>query len=38
MWLALRNIAEKWKSPPIAWHGAKAQFAVQFGNRFVMSS
>jgi putative transposase len=38
IWLALRNIAEKWKSPPIAWHAAKAQFAVQFENRFVMSS
>lgn len=35
IWLALRNIAEKWKNPPISWHAAKAQLAVQFEHRFV---
>lgn len=34
IWLALRNITSKWVSPPIAWAQAKAQFAIQFGDRF----
>jgi transposase-like protein len=34
IWLALRNITAKWKKPPIAWSQAKAQFAIQFGERF----
>jgi putative transposase len=37
IWLVLRNIAEKWKSPPISWHAAKAQFALQFEDRFVLN-
>jgi len=37
IWLALRNIAEKWKKPPITWHAAKAQLAIQFEDRFVLS-
>ncbi len=36
IWLALRYIVEGWKNPPIAWHAAKAQFAIQFGERFVI--
>jgi transposase-like protein len=34
IWLALRNITASWKNPPIAWAAAKAQFAIQFSNRF----
>jgi putative transposase len=37
IWLVLRNITEKWKSPPITWHAAKAQFALQFEERFILS-
>lgn len=37
IWLALRNITAKWNRPPIAWHAAKAQFAIHFEDRFVMS-
>ena len=37
VWLALRNVAEKWKNPPISWHAAKAQLAIQFEERFVLS-
>ncbi|VCU72609.1 Transposase, Mutator family [Pigmentiphaga humi] len=37
IWLALRQITQKWKSPPIAWHAAKAQFAIQFGERFSLT-
>lgn len=37
IWLALRNITAKWKNLPIQWHAAKAQFARQFEERFVMT-
>jgi putative transposase len=36
IYLALRNIEAKWKNPPIAWHQAKAQFAIHFEDRFVV--
>jgi putative transposase len=36
IWLALRNITAKWRNPPIAWAAAKAQFAIQFGERFSL--
>ena len=35
IWLALRNITEQWKRAPITWHAAKAQLAIQFGERFT---
>lgn len=35
IWLALQNISAKWKSPPIYWHAAEAQLAIQFEERFV---
>jgi transposase-like protein len=35
IWLALRYVTENWKRPPIAWQAAKAQLAIQFGERFV---
>ena len=28
------GITAKWKNPPIAWAHAKAQFAIQFADRF----
>jgi transposase-like protein len=34
IWLALRNIAQKWKKPPVSWSAAARQFAIQFGERF----
>jgi putative transposase len=37
IWLALRNITANWKRPPIAWQAAKAQLAIQFGERFVFN-
>ena len=37
IWLALRNITEKWKRPPIAWHAVKAQLAIQFGDRLTFN-
>ena len=33
----LRNITAKWKNPPREWHAAKAQFAIQFGDLFVLT-
>ena len=37
IYLALRNITAKWKKPPKEWHAAKAQFAIQFGDRFALT-
>ncbi len=37
IWLTLQNIAAKWKRPPKEWHAAKAQLAIQFGERFIIS-
>ena len=37
IWLALRYVTDGWKNPPPAWHAACAHFALQFGERFVMS-
>jgi putative transposase len=37
IWLALRYITENWRNPPISWHAAKAQLAIQFADRFVLS-
>ena len=34
LYLALRDIATKWKSPPAGWKEAANQFAIQFGARF----
>lgn len=36
IWLVLRNVSAKWKSPPISWLSAKAQFALQFQDRFII--
>jgi putative transposase len=36
IYLALRNVEEKWKKPPIAWHSAKTQFAIKFEDRFII--
>lgn len=38
IYLALRNIAAKWKRPPKEWHAAKTQLAIQFGNRFNITA
>lgn len=35
MYLALRNIAKKWKNPPVTWRSAANQLAIQFGRRFM---
>jgi putative transposase len=37
IWLALRNITTGWKNPPITWHSAKTQLAIQFGERFILN-
>jgi putative transposase len=36
IWLVLRNITAAWTRPPVAWSAAKAQFALQFEERFVI--
>jgi putative transposase len=37
IWLVLRNIQARWKNPPVTWQAAKAQLAIQFEDRFVVS-
>ena len=37
IWLVLREITRDWRMPPIAWHAARAQFAILFGDRFEMT-
>jgi hypothetical protein len=34
--LVLRNMTIKWPNPPISWHAARTQLALQFENRFAM--
>ena len=36
IWLVLRNVQKRWKSPPISWHAAQTQMAIQFEERFVL--
>jgi putative transposase len=37
IYLALRNITKKWKNPPVTWKLAATQFAIQFGERFLVA-
>ena len=37
IWLVLRNIQARWKNPPVTWQAAKAQMAIQFEDRFVLT-
>jgi putative transposase len=37
LWLVLQNVQKRWKSPPISWHAAKAQMAIQFEERFLLT-
>ena len=37
IYLVLQNVEAKWTRPPIAWHQAKAQFAIHFEDRFVLT-
>ena len=34
LYLALRDIAARWKGPPAYWPEASREFAIQFGERF----
>ncbi len=36
LYLVLNNVAADWKRPPREWVEAKTQFAVTFGERFVL--
>ena len=37
IYLALRNIEAKWRRPPPQWHAARAQLAIHFGERFMVT-
>lgn len=36
LYLVLNKAADEWKRPPREWREAKTQFAVIFGERFVI--
>ena len=36
LYLNANRAVEKWKQPPREWREAKAQFAILFGDRFVV--
>jgi putative transposase len=38
IYLALRNITQKWQRPAIAWRRALNQFALMYGSRFLPSA
>jgi putative transposase len=38
IYLSLRQIEAKWKRPPREWQAAKAQLAIQFGERFTLEN
>src|ERR1700724_2557298 len=37
IWLVLRNVQARWRNPPISWHAAKTQLAIQFEQRFMLT-
>src|ERR1019366_358896 len=37
IWLVLRNVQARWKNPPTTWQAAKAQMAIQFEDRFILT-
>jgi putative transposase len=38
IWLILRNVASKWTMPPRFWNSVQAQFAIHFGDRFIVTN
>ncbi|TDN78600.1 hypothetical protein EV664_11643 [Stakelama pacifica] len=36
LYLVLNHAAAQWKRPPCEWFEARTQFAVVFGERFVI--
>ena len=36
LYLVLNHAAEQWKRPPREWTEAKTQFAIIFGDRFIL--
>jgi putative transposase len=36
LYLVLNHAAEEWKRPPREWFEAKTQFAILFGDRFMV--
>ena len=35
-YLALRRLKLGWRAPPLFWHQARPEFAIRFGERFVV--
>jgi putative transposase len=35
IWLVLHKLQARWENPPVFWHAAKAQLAIQFEDRLL---
>ena len=38
IYLALRRLKRGWRAPPSYWHQARPEFAIRFGERFVVDA
>ena len=38
LYLALRGVQGKWRAPPLFWHHVRPEFAIRFGERFVVET
>ena len=38
LFLALRGVERKWRAPPLFWHQVRPEFAIRFGERFVVET
>ncbi len=38
IWLALQRAAKNWNNPPVYWHDAKLELAIQFQDRFTLGN
>ena len=38
IYLALRRLKRGWRAPPLYWHQVRPEFAIRFGERFVVDA
>ncbi len=36
IYLALRDLKNGWRAPPLFWHQVRPEFAIRFGERYVL--
>jgi transposase-like protein len=37
IWLVLRNVQTRWNNSPTSWQATKAQLAIHFEDRFILT-